>query len=96
MGVSNEKVDQWLDISQNIASTMVSNNQFVEAALELAEATAINGMSYHSVVEDYSQKPELSKKLDVEIQQKRKEIAGLKEGYKSKKSRIRQCVPLPG
>ena len=46
MGVGDEQVEQWLDICQGIASTTVTNNQFVQSALELDEVTATNGMSY--------------------------------------------------
>jgi len=66
MGVGDEQVEQWLDICENIASTAVSNNQFVQSALELAEVTAANGMNYQSVVEDYDYKLESSKKLSID------------------------------
>jgi len=79
MGVGDEQVGQWLDICQDIASTTVTNNQFVQSALELAEVTAVNGMSYQSLVKDYNHKLELSKKLDIEIQHKKKEIVEHKE-----------------
>ena len=79
MGVGDEQVEQWLDICENIASTTVANNQFVQSALELAEVTAINGLSYQSLVKDYGHKLELSKKLDIEIQHEKNEIAGLKK-----------------
>ena len=75
MGVGDEQVEQWLDISENIASTAVTNDQFVQSALELAEVTAINGMSYQSVVEDYNCKRESSKKLSIDIQHKEKQKA---------------------
>lgn len=73
MGVGDEQVGQWLDICENIASTTVTNDQFVQSALELAEVTAANGMSYQSLAEDYNCKRNLSKKLDVEIQDKEKQ-----------------------
>jgi len=79
MGVGDEQVGQWLDICQDIASTTVTNNQFVQSALELAEVTAVNGLSYQSLVKDYDHKLELSKKLDIEIQHKKKEIVEHKE-----------------
>ncbi len=75
MGVGDEQVEQWLDISENIASTTVTNNQFIKSALELAEVTAANGMSYQSVVEDYECKMESGKKLDIENQHKEKQKA---------------------
>jgi len=75
MGVGDEQVGQWLDICEGIASTTVANNQFVKSALELAEVTAANGMSYQSVVEDYDCKLESSKKLIIENQHKEKQKA---------------------
>lgn len=73
MGVGDEQVEQWLDICQGIASTTVGNDQFVQSALELAEVTAANGMSYQSVIEDYGCKLESSKKLSIDIQHKEKQ-----------------------
>ncbi|MFC1966844.1 hypothetical protein ACFLWI_07910 [Chloroflexota bacterium] len=73
MGVGDKQVEQWLDICQDISSTTVANNQFVQSALELAEATAVNGMDYHSVVEDYDYKLNLGKKLDIENQRKKEQ-----------------------
>lgn len=74
MGVDGEQVEQWLDICQDIASATVTNNQFVQSALELAEVTAANGLNYQSLLKDYNEKLELSKKLDIEIQHEKKEI----------------------
>lgn len=75
MGVGDEQVGHWLDICQDIASSTVTNNQFVKSALELAEVTAVNGMNYQSVVEDYDCKLESSKKLGIDIQHKEKQKA---------------------
>lgn len=75
MAVGDEQVGQWLDICQDIASTTVTNNQFVQSALELAEVTAVNGLNYQSVIEDYGYKLELGKKLNIEIQHKEKQKA---------------------
>ena len=75
MGVGDEQVEQWLDICEDITSSTVTNDQFVQSALELAEVTAINGMSYQSVVEDYNCKRESSKKLSIDIQHKEKQKA---------------------
>ena len=87
MGVGDEQVGQWLDICENIASTTVTNDQFVQSALELAEVTATNGMSYQSLVEDYNCKRNLSKKLDIDIQHKEKQ--------KAQSTTDRQQTPYP-
>ncbi len=73
MGVGDEQLEQWLDIYQNIASTTVTNDQFVQSALELAEVTAANGMSYQSVIEDYNCKRKSNKQLSIDIQDKEKQ-----------------------
>lgn len=85
MGINSEVAEQWLDICQGIASPTVSNDQFVQSALELAEITSANDLSYKSLVQDYNEKLKISKKLGIEIQQQREEIAKLKLEYKEKK-----------
>ena len=85
MGVGDDQVEQWLNICQGIASPTVSNNQFVAAALELAEATSKNGPGYKSVVQDYNHKLKLAEILDAENQQKKGEIAELEQERKEKK-----------
>ncbi|MFC1977032.1 hypothetical protein ACFLWS_02030 [Chloroflexota bacterium] len=73
MGVGDEQVGIWLDICRDIASVTATNDQFVQSALELAEVTAVNGLNYQSVVEDYDCKLELCQKLGIEIQDKKKQ-----------------------
>jgi len=85
MGVGDDQVEMWLDICQGIASPTVSNNQFVAAALELAEATSKNGPGYKSVVQDYSEKLKLGEILDAENQQKKEEIVEHEHELKEKK-----------
>lgn len=64
MGVSVEQADEWLDICQDIACSSVSSNQFVKAALELAQVTSGSGLSYTNVVADYNAKLSASKQLE--------------------------------
>ena len=84
MGVDEGQVDTWLDICKGITSQGASNNQFVQAAIELAEATAINGQSYSQLLHDYDKKLDLNKKLDGEIKNKKKEIVILDKEHASK------------
>ncbi len=71
MGVDEGQVDTWLDICQSITSQGASNNQFVQAAIELAEATEVSGQTYSQVLHDYDKKLDLNKKLDSEIKENR-------------------------
>ncbi len=82
MGVNIEQADQWLDICQDIAIPTVSSNQFVKAALELAQLTSGNGMSYTSALADYTAKLDLCVKLDNDIEQKKEALNQLKSRLK--------------
>lgn len=84
MGVDEGQVDTWLDICQSIASQSASNNQFVQAAIELAEATVISGKTYGQVLLDYDKKSDLNKKMDSEIKKKKVEKTVLEQEYSDK------------
>jgi hypothetical protein len=83
-GVSGEKLEQWLDVVESIAKPGVSNEDFVQAALELAEATAKSGKGYTAIVQDCVEKQAVSTKLDSEIDKKKKEDALLDQEHESK------------
>ena len=85
MGVGGEQLEQWLDICQNIASTEVSSNQFVQSALELAQFTSNSGLNYVDVIADYTVKLDASKQLDKDIGQKKEEMDQLKSQVKEGK-----------
>jgi len=85
MGVGDDQVEQWLQICQDIASPMVSNSEFVTAALELAKVTSESGLSYKALIQDYGEKTQLSKALDSDIKQKKEKEAKLEQEYKEKK-----------
>ncbi len=70
MGVTNEEAEQWLDICQDITSPTVSNDQFVAAALELANLETENGLTYRDVITNYNTKLNRSAELDKEIEKK--------------------------
>jgi hypothetical protein len=53
MGVNSTQVEQWLDMCQDIASSAASDNQFIQAAIELAQVTASTGFSYKALVDYY-------------------------------------------
>jgi len=83
-GVSSEKVDQWLDVVESIATPAVSNEDFVQVALELAEATAKSGKGYTAIVQDCIEKQAVSIKLDSEIKKKEKRVALLDQEHEIK------------
>jgi hypothetical protein len=83
-GVSGEKLEQWLDVVESIAKPGVSNEDFIQAALELAEATVKSGKGYTAIVQDCVEKQAVSIKLDSEIEKKKKEDALLDQEHESK------------
>lgn len=85
MGVGSEQMDAWLDICQDITTPSVSSNQFVQAAIELAQLTSSNGPTYAEVMTDYNAKLDTSKKLDHDIKQKEEELGHLKAQCKEEK-----------
>lgn len=84
MGVEEGQVDTWLDICQGIASQGVSNNQFVQAAIELAEATVISGQTYGQLLHDYEKTSDLNKKLKSDNDKKKVEKTFLEQEHSDK------------
>ena len=74
MGVSNEEVESWLDICQSIALPTVSSNEFVNAALELAQLSAASGLSYGDLLTEYNSKVSKLEVLDKEIKQEEDQL----------------------
>ncbi|MFH1663174.1 MAG: hypothetical protein ABH934_04580 [Chloroflexota bacterium] len=50
MGVANEQVDTWLDVTREVASGSNSGKEFASAALDLARLSSENGLSYSESV----------------------------------------------
>jgi len=95
MDVSNEQVEGWLDICQDIASPAVSSSEFVKAALELAQMSSDSGLSYGDLVADYNSKVGSSKVLDKEIKQKEEELSQVKlKHIEEKEQAIRELDSL--
>ena len=92
MGIDGESLDQWLDICQDIATPTVSSNQFVRAALELAQLTSGNGMSYTSALADYAAKLDLCVKLDNDIEQKKEALNQLKSRLKEENQQATEIL----
>jgi len=82
MGISSDQAGEWLDICQDITTPTVSSNQFVKAALELAQLTSSNGLSYAELTADYGNKLEAATKLDQNIGHKKDELSQLKTQFK--------------
>lgn len=75
MGVGTEQVDQWLDISQDIATESVSAKKFVAAALHLTKLENETGRNPESLVAEFESQTEALNTLKVETV----EALGLKE-----------------
>jgi len=75
MGVGMEQVDDWLDISQDIATESVSAKKFVAAALHLAQLEIETGHDPESLVTEFESKSEALNTLKAEIV----ETTGFKE-----------------
>jgi transposase len=82
MGVGIEYANMWLDACQDIATSSVTNNQFVKSALELAQLTFSNGKSATDVIADYNEKLEASLKLGKDIAHKKEKLGELEEEKK--------------
>jgi myosin heavy subunit len=78
MGISNHQIEPWIDIYRQIASEDVPNRQFVEAALELARLTSKTGMSYESLISDYTKKSEELGSTQAEIDRCKKRVDELR------------------
>jgi hypothetical protein len=85
MGVDTTQAEQWLDISQDIASTADSDKQFVESALELAQLTGDTGLSCKAAVDSYHAMMKASEALDIDMQQKSKKLEVFDLNYEKKK-----------
>lgn len=79
MGVDIEQTEQWLEICQGIASSSVTNNDFVSAALELAQSVSESGLSYAELLADYQTKLGKLKSTEKEAQQRQGEVNSLKQ-----------------
>ena len=94
MGVSSDKVEQWLDICQDIASPAVSNDQFVATALELANLETENGLTNRDVITNYSTKLNRSAELDKEIEKKSDRLNEVKLKHEQEKEQTNQSLTL--
>jgi hypothetical protein len=74
MGVDIEQTEQWLEICQGIASSSVTNNDFVGAALELAQSVSETGLSYADLLADYQTKLKILRSTEKEVQQRQAEL----------------------
>ncbi len=74
MGILSEQAEQWLDICHGIASTSVSNNDFIQAGLELARLASENGLSYEESIAEYKTKLNQLKHLNSQIEKGNEEL----------------------
>lgn len=83
--VTPEDVETWLTLMQEIASGSASGNQLAQAALELAQASAANGISYSQVMAEYDDKLKSCHELDVQKAELQKDIEKLKNSQAAEK-----------
>jgi hypothetical protein len=96
MGISNHQIDSWIDICRHIAREDVSNRQFVDAAFELARLTSKTGMSYESLIGDYTKKSEELKSTQVEIVKCKKQVDELRRNLTKQRKHNIQCIQSLG
>ena len=92
MGVVDEQAGTWLEICEEIATESVSNQQFVEAALELAHLASENGLSYTDAIANYNSKLDASTQLDKQIERKEEKLEQLKSQYKEEKEQTTKVL----
>ena len=85
MGVSSEKVEHWLAICHDIASPIVSTDQFVSASLELSRVASESGLSYGDVLDDYNAKLNRSRELNKEIERKEQQLTEARASHRQEK-----------
>jgi len=95
VGVSYDQLDSWIDICRQIASEDVTNGQFINAALELARLMSKTGMSYESVVGEFTKKSEELQSTKAEIDRCKEQVDELRHSLTEKrKHNIRRVRAL--
>jgi len=87
MGIDSEKASQWLDICQNLASSGESSKAFTKSALELQQLTSESGLSYQSLIQNYSEKISELGNIEQNIETKHRELQALKQKSTNEKKR---------
>ncbi len=94
IGVEDENVERWIDISHDIASSVNSHGQFVKSALELARLQSETGLSCEDNVADYKAKLAGRNELDKEIDEKNKGLSEIKLKHAEEEKRARKQLVL--
>lgn len=94
MGVSIEQVDTWLGVCQDIAAPSVSNKQFVQAAIQLAQQMGESGLSYHEALADYQEKLKTLNQLNKAIGKKTEELDQVKSHIEEKKKKASKDIEV--
>ena len=93
MGISDGDVERSLSICRHIAYSSISNEQFVQAALELGSLTAENNISYNELVNDYRAKLRMLNEVNDEIKRKERELKEKQESLKALQSAMIKRLP---
>ena len=90
MGVVEDKVEQWIDTCQEIATTGASGNELINAAMELVQLKAETGLSYEELIIDYKTRENKRDELHEEIEQVNAMLAKVKSEQKKEKEKATQ------
>lgn len=74
MGIDTKQAESWLEICREVAGSPANSNEFVSAALELAQLASDNGLSYTEIVKRYKTIHESLGKTEIELNGKNKEL----------------------
>lgn len=81
MGVGVEKVEQWVDTCQEIASSSASGNELVNAAMAFKQLESETGLGYKELIIDYKAKRNERDELHEEIEQEKATLIKVKSEH---------------
>lgn len=84
-GADIDKVEQWIDTCQEMASNGVSGNELLSAAMELVQMKSETGLGYKDIVNDYKAKRNARDELREEIKKENAMLAQVKSEHKKEK-----------
>ena len=94
IGVEDENVERWMDISRDIASSVDWRGQFAKSALELAKLQSETGLSYEDIIADYNAKIAGCNDLSKEISEKNNDLNEMKLKHDEEERTVVSICPL--
>jgi len=92
MGATNEEAEGWLDISQDIASSTDSGDQFIRMISDLVKLSLNTGMNVKNMIKDYHEKLTMLPELNRDIQQKKEGFNKIKVKYEKQKVKAKKGI----